>query len=243
MLNELSRMEMFVTRIEAVGKQDEAILELNKIITHLEQALHHFELENGNAAAVEHTLGRVLLQRYMIRTGLAEMFPKSAEYLGIDPVIPGGSFLEGKPKLCCVALQGGTTIEWAHLRQMSTINQLVSIALQLQNDLRLTNHKFIAHQVALLYQCINQAGSTYSKFKARVEEHFSTVKEVCNATEEPLLPPELQTWLTELTTDIIAEALYSGRILSQKTPENAHLSAFMNRVSSGNGWDEQTVEA
>lgn len=31
----------------------------------------------------------------MIRTGLAEMFPKSSEYLGIDPVIPGASFLEG----------------------------------------------------------------------------------------------------------------------------------------------------
>jgi len=31
----------------------------------------------------------------MIRTGLAEMFPKSSEYLGIEHVIPGGSFIEG----------------------------------------------------------------------------------------------------------------------------------------------------
>jgi len=34
---------------------------------------------------------------------------------------------------------------------MSSINQLVSIALQLQNDVRLTNHKYMAHQTALLY--------------------------------------------------------------------------------------------
>lgn len=34
---------------------------------------------------------------------------------------------------------------------MSYTNQLVSIALQLQNDLRLTNHKYMAHQTALLY--------------------------------------------------------------------------------------------
>jgi hypothetical protein len=31
----------------------------------------------------------------MIRTGLAEMFPKSSEYLGIELVLPGGSYIEG----------------------------------------------------------------------------------------------------------------------------------------------------
>ncbi|KAG0207131.1 hypothetical protein BGX28_001562 [Mortierella sp. GBA30] len=175
-LNELSRIEMFTMRIEAVGKQDEVVTELTKTVTHLEQAIYNFELENGSQSRLEDMTGRVLLQRYMIRTGLVDMFPKSAEHLGIDPVVPGGSFLEG------------------HLRQMACLNQLVSITLQLQNDLRLPNHKFIAHQVALLYQCINQAGQTYSQFKARVEENFNTLKEFCNASEEPYLTPTLQTW-------------------------------------------------
>ncbi|KAK3812021.1 MAG: hypothetical protein J3Q66DRAFT_349163 [Benniella sp.] len=160
----------------------------------------------------------------MIRTGLAEMFPKSAEHLGVDLVIRGRSSLE------------------AHLRQMSSINQLVSMALQLQNDLRLTNHKFIAHQIALLYQCINQAGRVYSRFKPRVEEHFVAAKEACNESEEPTLPTELQTWLADLTTDIVSEALFSGRPMSQQTPEAAPLSDYINRVSSGN-WDEQPVAA
>ncbi|KAF9906252.1 hypothetical protein EC991_000815 [Linnemannia zychae] len=161
------------------------------------------------------------MQRYMNRTGLAEMFPKASEHLGIDPVITSGSFME------------------AHLRQMSSINQLVSIAIQLQNDLRLTNHKFIAHQIALLYQCINQAGTKYTGFKGRVEEHFGTVKDLCNASDEPYLTPELQTWLSELTVDIVAEALFSGRPMAQQTPSAGPLSDYINRVSNTEANEDQ----
>ncbi|KAF9169503.1 hypothetical protein BGX21_007908 [Mortierella sp. AD011] len=122
---------------------------------------------------------------------------------------------------------------------MSTINQLVSIALQLQNDLKLSNHKFIAHQVALLYQCINQAGPQFStKYKSRVEENFSALKETSNMSDEPRLPIELQAWLSDLTADIVSEALFSGRPMSQQTPEAPHLSDYINRVSSGNSLGE-----
>ncbi|KAF9581510.1 hypothetical protein BGW38_001444 [Lunasporangiospora selenospora] len=224
-LNELSRIEMLVTRIETVGKQEEITAELAKNVSHLEQTLYTFELENGNASRLENTTARKLLERYMIRSGLAEMFPKSSEYLGIDPVVHGGGFLE------------------AHFRQMSCTNQLVSLSLQLQNDIRLTNHKYMAHQIALLYQCINQAGPMFSKYRARVEENFNTLKEISNKSEEPQLPLELQTWLSELTTDIVADALYSGHLVSQQTPEGAHLSEYIDRVSSGNTWEEHAGTA
>ncbi|KAK3840803.1 MAG: hypothetical protein J3R72DRAFT_492209 [Linnemannia gamsii] len=214
-LNELSRIEMFVTRIETVGKQEEILAELGKTVTYLEQTLYNFELENGQAHRLENTT------RYMNRTGLAEMFPKASEHLGFVPVITSGSFME------------------AHLRQMSSINQLVSIAIQLQNDLRLTNHKFIAHQIALLYQCINQAGTKYTGFKGRVEEHFGAVKDLCNASDEPYLTPELQTWLSELTVDIVAEALFSGRPMAQQTPSAGPLSDYINRVSNTDANEEQ----
>ncbi|KAF9962256.1 hypothetical protein BGZ72_008391 [Mortierella alpina] len=216
MLNELTRVEMLVARIEAAGKHEETSKELKRTIAHLEQTLFAYELEK-KPASVENSSGRMLLQRYMTRTGLDEMFPKSSEYLGIDPVIPGGSFIE------------------AHFRQMSSINQLVSIALQVQNDLRLLNHKFIAHQVALLYQCVNQAGPQFSKkYKSRVEENFNLLKETASVSDTPFLPIDLQAWLSNLTTDIVAEALFSGRPMSQQTPEAAHLSDYINRVSSGN---------
>ncbi|KAG0078998.1 hypothetical protein BGZ90_003802 [Linnemannia elongata] len=215
MLNELSRIEMFVTRIESVGKHEETSLELNKTIAHLEQTLLAFEVDTGHADRIENTSGRVMLRRYMIRTGLAEMFPKSSEYLGIELVLPGGSYIE------------------AHFRQMSSINQLTSIALQLQNDIKLTNHKFVAHQVALLYQCITQAGPQFSKkYKSRVEENFDALKEASSVSDEPYLPIELQAWLNDLTTDIVAEALFSGRPMSQQTPDAAHLSQYIDKVSS-----------
>ncbi|KAF9110386.1 hypothetical protein BGX27_006438 [Mortierella sp. AM989] len=224
MLNELSRIEMFVTKLEAVGKHEDTSTELAKTVAHLEQTLHAYEVENGQAARLENTSGRMMLQRYMNRTGLADMFPKSSEYLGIDPGPPGGSFIE------------------SHFRQMSTINQLVSIALQLQNDLKLSNYKFIAYQVALLYQCINQAGPQFSKkYKSRVEENFNALKETSNTSDEPHLPIELQAWLSDLTTDIVSEALFSGRPMSQQTPEAQHLSDYINRVSSGNSLGESVV--
>ncbi|KAG9322174.1 hypothetical protein KVV02_002609 [Mortierella alpina] len=249
MLNELARVEMLVARIEAAGKHEDTSAELKRTVAHLEQTLFAYEVEK-KPAGNENSSGRMLLQRYMTRTGLDEMFPKSSEYLGIDPVIPGGSFIEGMcaPVICSQGEPAGRRrnvndiiarltfdLFIAHFRQMSSINQLVSIALQVQNDLRLSNHKFIAHQVALLYQCINQAGPQFSKkYKSRVEENFSLLKETASVSDTPFLPIDLQAWLSNLTTDIVAEALFSGRPMSQQTPEAAHLSNYINRVSSGN---------
>jgi len=49
--------------------------------------------------------------------------------------------------------------------------------------------------------------------------------------------------LSELTTDIVADALFSGRAMSQQTPEGAHLSDYINRVSSGNTWENNQLHA
>ncbi|KAG0212586.1 hypothetical protein BGX28_006022 [Mortierella sp. GBA30] len=124
---------------------------------------------------------------------------------------------------------------------MSSINQLVSLALQVQNDLRLSNHRFIAHQVALLYQCINQVGPQFSKkYKKRIEENFGVLKESASTSETPFLPIELRAWLSNVTTDIVAEVLFSGRPVSQQTPEAAHLSDYMSKVS-GNALEESAL--
>jgi hypothetical protein len=37
------------------------------------------------------------------------------------------------------------------LKTVSMLNQIVSLALQLRQDVELPNHKYMAHQVALLY--------------------------------------------------------------------------------------------
>ncbi|CAO3564168.1 unnamed protein product [Mortierella alpina] len=108
MLNELTRVEMLVARIEAAGKHEETSAELKRSIAHLEQTLSAYELEK-KPAGVENSSGRMLLQRYMIRTGLDEMFSKSSEFLGIEPVIPGGNFIEGVCAPAACALRWTTT--------------------------------------------------------------------------------------------------------------------------------------
>ena len=103
---------------------------------------------------------------------------------------------------------------------MNVHNQLVSISLQLQQDIKLTNHKYMAHQLALLYviillllllllfnnflnfrsfffiyqHCLNQAGGHFIKYKSRVELHFDAIKALTNSSEEPQLTSEQKQW-------------------------------------------------
>src|SRR5437870_13779243 len=99
----------------------------------------------------------------MSELGLAAFFPKSAKRLVVSMV---GSSNEFRGKY--VILSDGRTSMilfiahmmkifiysffcLAHLHEMTIVNQLVSMALQLQQDINLTNHKYMAHQLALLY--------------------------------------------------------------------------------------------
>jgi len=75
---------------------------------------------------------------------------------------------------------------------------------QLRHDaVHLKNHKYIAHQIALLYQCLNQCGNL--NFKKRVEQKFDEVKVLTEAEKVPQLSLAQQDWLVKLTTDIINE--------------------------------------
>lgn len=44
----------------------------------------------------------------MNRTGLAEMFPKASEHLGVDPVMTSGSFMEGKGDISAILFKNFT---------------------------------------------------------------------------------------------------------------------------------------
>ena len=45
--------------------------------------------------------------------------------------------------------------------------------------------------------------------------------------------------LNELTVDIVAEALFSGRPMAQQTPSAGPLSDYINRVSNNDGNEDQ----
>lgn len=48
--------------------------------------------------------------------------------------------------------------------------------------------------------------------------------------------------LNELTVDIVAEALFSGRPMAQQTPSAGPLSDYINRVSNNDGSEDQQQE-
>jgi hypothetical protein len=74
------------------------------------------------------------------------------------------------------------------------------------------NHKYIAHQIALLYQCINMVRGESKALKRRIEEQFETIKRHtesapgANAGEGGggTLPPGLRAWLEDLTEEVVA---------------------------------------
>ncbi|XP_033118285.1 uncharacterized protein LOC117117913 isoform X2 [Anneissia japonica] len=95
-----------------------------------------------------------------------------------------------------------------HFNQASALNQLIALCYQLQHDITsLSNHKYIAHQIALVYQSINQLGNpkvlldhrtsietTFKKVKAELEREGETT---------PHLNADLIFWLQNLTSSLV----------------------------------------
>ncbi|KAJ3329960.1 hypothetical protein HDU76_006757 [Blyttiomyces sp. JEL0837] len=134
-------------------------------------------------------------EEQMSQAGLVYLFPKAAARLNL------GNF-SGYQHLSAQA----------HFESLEALNQLVSMALQLKNDVKLTNHKYIAHQLALLYQTINLVGGDFIQYHSRIQTEFDSIKTMTSNpdVEEPQLNPDQKKWLTSLASDIVATALYSN---------------------------------
>ncbi|CAJ0870709.1 11683_t:CDS:2 [Entrophospora sp. SA101] len=126
------------------------------------------------------------IQAYLSESGLGGLFPKSAKRLAPNTTL----FNDSSNKMNATA----------HFHETNLYNQLVSISLQLQQDIKLTNHKYMAHQLALLYQCLNQAGGPFLKYKSRVELHFDAIKALSNSSEEPQLDEEQKKWFQRVSS-------------------------------------------
>jgi len=61
-----------------------------------------------------------------------------------------------------------TSIVLDYFGQIAILNQVVAMSDQLQNDIHQSkNHKYVAHQVALLYQCLIQLGEAGVSYKKK----------------------------------------------------------------------------
>ncbi|KAI9216880.1 hypothetical protein BC828DRAFT_392512 [Blastocladiella britannica] len=171
------------------------------------------QLNNSKIAEITATLnglvsrsGRILngaqtVQEALTAAGLAELFP----------LIAGGNAAAGK----------------LDMRFVTVLNQVVTLALQLRRDVSLTNHKYMAHQVALLYQSLTGSREDLKAFRTEIEGHFDSIKAECNAPDaQPQLAPETRQWLEELTTKVLTAALFQGR---QITPSQQGLD-FLRKL-------------
>ena len=93
-----------------------------------------------------------------------------------------------------------------YFAQMNSLNQILSLSMQLKQDINLSNHKYIAHQLALLFQCLHSCHfpALNQPFKRRIEERFQHIKSVLSVSEPsvPLLDTDTKRWLEDLTTDL-----------------------------------------
>eukprot|EP00793_Prasinoderma_coloniale_P004782 PRCOL_00000543-RA len=116
--------------------------------------------------------------------GLAGAFPRAAAALA------GGS-------AAAVASVGQTSAALdAHLAFVSSFSSLMHLCNQLATDARRpSQHKYIAHQLALLYQTINQVRGELKPFKRQVEARFDDIKATTESSTAPRLSEEQASWL------------------------------------------------
>ncbi|KAG2233085.1 hypothetical protein INT48_009211 [Thamnidium elegans] len=96
--------------------------------------------------------------------------------------------------------------------QLSYLDQLYVTACRLYHDLDLPNHKYIAYQLALLYQCINRQGVPFIEYKARIEQRFDEIKSATKEQNTVRLDSGQVSWIQSLSLDIIMQVTDSSSI-------------------------------
>eukprot|EP00741_Cyanophora_paradoxa_P011304 tig00020554_g10918.t2 len=123
-----------------------------------------------------------------------------------------------------------------YLQHLGVLNQTIVMASQLREDMHLSNHKYIAHQIALLYQCLNGIRTGVETFKKRIESRFEEIKAVTEQSQCPQLSESQKQWLLDLCADVIVAAnkLPSG-MLKKVEPNIVPISELdkANKLFSG----------
>jgi len=178
---------------------------LRKLATATEKGTEDVDVLGEKVAILRGELGGVYakleapdpgLADYLMRTKLTKLFPRTLAASRDDAAM---SQLTKRIPMD------------AYFAHLSVLNQLVTVANQILHDLEsLSNHKYIAHQVALLYQCLSLARSPVESFRAELESNFSSIKRASKGLEHKAgrLPIETAAWLQSLLKQII-EAVHA----------------------------------
>ncbi|XP_068686165.1 uncharacterized protein [Montipora foliosa] len=135
---------------------------------------------------------RPTLKEYLKQTGLSLLFPRVTSYL-TNPERP--------------AFQGQKSSMDGYFQHLAMLNQLITLSHQLNSDAHnLTNHKYMAHQTALLYQAANQAGTPLADYKKNIESNFKSLKAGLVPEDKdsvPKLPQNQKEWMSSITANIL----------------------------------------
>ncbi|XP_046371936.1 uncharacterized protein LOC124145976 [Haliotis rufescens] len=132
------------------------------------------------------------VQAYLESKWLDRLFPRAAAYVV-------------RPEALSIALKK-TTLD-NYYTQLAGLHHLATLARQMNNDLSTQSKpKYIAHQLALLYQSITNlegSSSALAVQKKNIEDNFKTVKAAFAADQgETYLAPEIREWLLTLTNNL-----------------------------------------
>ncbi|EKX37702.1 hypothetical protein GUITHDRAFT_116178 [Guillardia theta CCMP2712] len=116
---------------------------------------------------------------------MLELFPSLAERLQLEP-----------------SSDKSVTFK-EYINHIALLHQTLAMASQIRADLSSSNHKYMAHQIALLYQSLSYGNMKGANFKAQIEEQFPAIKKVTEESQAPQLSKEHCDWLRSITTQII----------------------------------------
>ncbi|KAE8625691.1 hypothetical protein XENTR_v10006365 [Xenopus tropicalis] len=162
--------------------------------------------------ATLHTLGADVVERMKeCLTNLPEPIPCLEDYLDTS----GLSMLFPRVEIYIIHERPVDMLEKPPMDEyyihIGKLNQLLVLSQQLEDDVKhLGSHKYVAHQLSVLYKVLSYF-SGYPSLdlpKRDIEANFKSVKSALATKEgsrqEPVLPAPLLTWLLELTQTIIS---------------------------------------
>ncbi|XP_051814975.1 uncharacterized protein si:ch211-218d20.15 isoform X1 [Acanthochromis polyacanthus] len=138
------------------------------------------------------------LEDYLDMVGLSAMFPRVEVFL-----------IQGSP----VDMLERPPMD-EYFFHVARLNQLLVLSQQLEEDIRhLGSHKYIAHQLSVIYQVVSsfRGIQVFSEIKRNIEANFKQMKQSLVAEEgsrhEPQLAAHYINWILEITQSLTAVVL------------------------------------
>lgn len=133
------------------------------------------------------------LQQYIVTKRFDILFPRAAAYMENPSHFNLNQRSEGMDN---------------YYTDLTALQNLSGLSRQINSDLsNLSDHKYIAHQMAILYQSLNNVGHPLlDPYKKSIEENFKSIKTTLSQESESgkkQLYPEQREWFLNLTSGIV----------------------------------------